>query len=78
MEKVNSTLDAMVFMVEERLCWIFELTNAVSICSQFGRLDSVILSQQKNVNLDVVLNTNFSTSVTWQRRSQNPLPSTLP
>ena len=59
MGKVNSTLDATVFMVEERLCWIFELANVVSISNQFGRLDSVTLSQQKNVNSNVVLNTVF-------------------
>jgi hypothetical protein len=60
MGKVNSALNATVFMVEERLCWIFESTNAVSISSQFGRLDSVILSQHKNVNSDVVPDTVFS------------------
>jgi hypothetical protein len=58
MRKVNSTLNAMVFMFEERLCWIFESANAVSICSQFGRLDSVIPSQQK-----MLIKTLFRTQI---------------
>jgi hypothetical protein len=62
MEKVNSTLDATVFMVKGRLCRIFESANTVSIFSQFGRLDSVIPSQQKIVNSDVVPDTDYSTS----------------
>jgi hypothetical protein len=70
MGKVNSTLDATVFMVIGRLCWIFESANIVSIFSQFGRLDSVIPSQQKIVNSDVVPDTNYSTSASlyWEER----------
>jgi hypothetical protein len=45
MGKVNSMMDATVFMVEGRLYWIFESANAVSIFNQFGQLDLVISSQ---------------------------------
>ena len=62
MGKVNSILNAMVFMVEEKLCWIFKSANVVSTFSQFGRLDLVIPNQQKNINSDVVLGIVFSTS----------------